>query len=219
MFIGAVGAASLVAHKYWPRGYPYGEKEEWEERLEKLEKPSKKKKTTPPLRSRDDDAEQHYYDKRGRDRHRSMQDFRRRDEHEHDGLLLQHQHNVRGGSGRLLVRRLDRSDTEMATVGSRSPQPIGRRRSLAVDGGSGGRQRLEEQRGSSHPPHVPTHAGSAAAAAAADDGDDDDSACRVRRVRFIEERHGPAAMPTRLQQPATVRHHVVESSHYKKIAG
>ncbi|KAK4226099.1 hypothetical protein QBC38DRAFT_240534 [Podospora fimiseda] len=30
VFLGSIAAASLLAHKYWPKGYPYGEKEDWE---------------------------------------------------------------------------------------------------------------------------------------------------------------------------------------------
>ena len=30
VFLGSIAAASLVAHKYWPKGFPHGEKEEWE---------------------------------------------------------------------------------------------------------------------------------------------------------------------------------------------
>ncbi|OIW22793.1 hypothetical protein CONLIGDRAFT_687208 [Coniochaeta ligniaria NRRL 30616] len=30
VFLGAVGAATLAAHKFWPKGITYGEKEEWE---------------------------------------------------------------------------------------------------------------------------------------------------------------------------------------------
>lgn len=30
VFLGAVGAATLAAHKFWPKGVTYGEKEEWE---------------------------------------------------------------------------------------------------------------------------------------------------------------------------------------------
>ncbi|KAK7918121.1 hypothetical protein PG985_009995 [Apiospora marii] len=31
MFLGSVAAATYVANRFWPRGFPYGEKEEWEE--------------------------------------------------------------------------------------------------------------------------------------------------------------------------------------------
>ncbi|KAK4250622.1 hypothetical protein C7999DRAFT_28957 [Corynascus novoguineensis] len=30
LFLGSIAAASLLAHKYWPKGYPYSEKEDWE---------------------------------------------------------------------------------------------------------------------------------------------------------------------------------------------
>ncbi|KAI1328461.1 hypothetical protein F5Y16DRAFT_369086 [Xylariaceae sp. FL0255] len=40
VFLGAVGAASLVAHKYWPKGVIYGDMEEQEEKKE--EKKQKK---------------------------------------------------------------------------------------------------------------------------------------------------------------------------------
>ncbi|KAL1841556.1 hypothetical protein VTJ49DRAFT_6929 [Mycothermus thermophilus] len=30
LFLGSIAAASLVVHKYWPKGFPYGEKEDWE---------------------------------------------------------------------------------------------------------------------------------------------------------------------------------------------
>lgn len=30
LFLGSIAAASLLAHKYWPRGYPHGDKEDWE---------------------------------------------------------------------------------------------------------------------------------------------------------------------------------------------
>ncbi|KAL2172174.1 hypothetical protein VTG60DRAFT_7018 [Thermothelomyces hinnuleus] len=30
LFLGSIAAASLLAHKYWPKGFPHGEKEDWE---------------------------------------------------------------------------------------------------------------------------------------------------------------------------------------------
>ena len=30
VFLGSIAAASLLAHKYWPKGYPHGDKEDWE---------------------------------------------------------------------------------------------------------------------------------------------------------------------------------------------
>ncbi|KAL2131187.1 hypothetical protein VTI74DRAFT_5435 [Chaetomium olivicolor] len=30
LFLGSIAAASFLAHKYWPRGFPHGEKEDWE---------------------------------------------------------------------------------------------------------------------------------------------------------------------------------------------
>src|SRR5690606_25381604 len=30
LFLGSIAAATLVAHKYWPKGFPHGEKEDWE---------------------------------------------------------------------------------------------------------------------------------------------------------------------------------------------
>ncbi|KAH6612332.1 hypothetical protein B0J18DRAFT_81873 [Chaetomium sp. MPI-SDFR-AT-0129] len=30
IFLGSIAAASYLAHTYWPRGYPHGEKEDWE---------------------------------------------------------------------------------------------------------------------------------------------------------------------------------------------
>lgn len=35
VFLGAVGAATLAAHKFWPKGVTYGEKEEWETKQER----------------------------------------------------------------------------------------------------------------------------------------------------------------------------------------
>lgn len=39
--LGAIGAASLAAHKFWPKGITYGDKEEWE--MEKEEERKKQK--------------------------------------------------------------------------------------------------------------------------------------------------------------------------------
>lgn len=36
--LGAIGAASLAAHKFWPKGITYGDKEAWEEEHEKKDK-------------------------------------------------------------------------------------------------------------------------------------------------------------------------------------
>ncbi|KAK3905472.1 hypothetical protein C8A05DRAFT_41591 [Staphylotrichum tortipilum] len=30
IFLGSIAAASLLAHKYWPKGFPHGDKEDWE---------------------------------------------------------------------------------------------------------------------------------------------------------------------------------------------
>jgi hypothetical protein len=30
VFLGSIAAATLVAHKYWPKGFPHGDKEDWE---------------------------------------------------------------------------------------------------------------------------------------------------------------------------------------------
>ena len=30
VFLGTIAAASLLAHKYWPKGFPHGDKEDWE---------------------------------------------------------------------------------------------------------------------------------------------------------------------------------------------
>ncbi len=30
VFLGSIAAASLLAHKYWPKGFPHGDKEDWE---------------------------------------------------------------------------------------------------------------------------------------------------------------------------------------------
>lgn len=35
IFLGAVGAATFAAHKFWPKGITYGDKEEWETKTEK----------------------------------------------------------------------------------------------------------------------------------------------------------------------------------------
>ncbi|TLD16426.1 uncharacterized protein PgNI_01253 [Pyricularia grisea] len=32
MFLGAIAVTSLAVHKFWPKGFPYGDKEEWETR-------------------------------------------------------------------------------------------------------------------------------------------------------------------------------------------
>jgi hypothetical protein len=42
VFLGSVAAATYAAHKFWPKGITYGDKEDWE--LEKAVKKSKEKK-------------------------------------------------------------------------------------------------------------------------------------------------------------------------------
>ncbi|KAK4178020.1 hypothetical protein QBC36DRAFT_288977 [Triangularia setosa] len=41
VFLGSIAAASLLAHKYWPKGYIYGDKEDWE--LSKYERKAKER--------------------------------------------------------------------------------------------------------------------------------------------------------------------------------
>lgn len=41
--LGAIGAASIAAHKFWPKGITYGDKDDWETATEKKEEEEKKK--------------------------------------------------------------------------------------------------------------------------------------------------------------------------------
>lgn len=41
--LGAIGAASIAAHKFWPKGITYGDKDDWETAAEKKEEEEKKK--------------------------------------------------------------------------------------------------------------------------------------------------------------------------------
>ncbi|KAK0662998.1 hypothetical protein QBC41DRAFT_329416 [Cercophora samala] len=41
VFLGSIAAASLLAHKYWPKGYIYGDKEDWE--LSKYERKARER--------------------------------------------------------------------------------------------------------------------------------------------------------------------------------
>lgn len=43
VMLGAIGAASLAAHKFWPKGITYGDKDDWETASEKKEDEEKKK--------------------------------------------------------------------------------------------------------------------------------------------------------------------------------
>lgn len=69
VMLGAIGAASLAAHKFWPRGITYGDKEDWETEKKKEEKGKAKQEIRERLREgkdamsgrRDDD----YYAARG----------------------------------------------------------------------------------------------------------------------------------------------------------
>lgn len=48
--LGAIGAASLAAHKFWPRGITYGDKEDWETEKKKEEKSKAKQDIREKLR-------------------------------------------------------------------------------------------------------------------------------------------------------------------------
>lgn len=43
VMLGAIGAASIAAHKFWPKGITYGDKDDWETAAEKKEEEEKKK--------------------------------------------------------------------------------------------------------------------------------------------------------------------------------
>lgn len=52
--LGAIGAASLAAHKFWPKGITYGDKDDWETEHEKKEADEKKKLKGKLKEGRDD---------------------------------------------------------------------------------------------------------------------------------------------------------------------
>ncbi|KAK3989449.1 hypothetical protein QBC44DRAFT_369954 [Cladorrhinum sp. PSN332] len=67
VFLGSIAAASLIAHKYWPKGYPYGEKEDWELskharklKEEKLARKAERDRSRSRSRSRDRGRERDY---------------------------------------------------------------------------------------------------------------------------------------------------------------
>jgi hypothetical protein len=48
VFLGAVGAATFAAHKFWPKGVTYGNKEDWEEEETVIRKVKRERQGEPP---------------------------------------------------------------------------------------------------------------------------------------------------------------------------